>query len=218
MLTSNRLKALKKWTEENVCKGKMMKTMPENGDITKILRQEPPVYLGWWPKRRDETGAWVVTPYNVCPGILISPGLSYAQAEEEKRFDRYSHILRPKELGQTLTVTVLFSVYEPGTRYPGFVESAKAYNGMDMSLISEGTEEGLFALTDWMDEFKDKLLAQKTIPESDLTVDDAEITYSPYMDSEYIVDKRPIFYGFVTAKFNCYSRQQINEEVQDILK
>lgn len=218
MLTRNRLIALQKWTYENCAKGKMMKTLPENGDISVIRRQEPPVYLGWWPKRRDETGAWTVTPYNVCPGILISPGSGHAQADEEKRFDRYNNIRRPKELGQTLLVTVLFSVYEPGTRLPGFTASAKSEDGMDMSLITEGTEEGLFALTDWMDEFKDKLLAQKEIPGCDLIVDEATIEYSPYMDSEYIVDKRDCYYGFVTVKFNCYSQQQINNDIEDLLK
>lgn len=218
MLTRNRLLALKKWTIENVCKGKMLKTLPEDGDISKILRQEPPVYLQYWPKRRDETGAWVVTPYNVCPGIIISLGQGQAQAVQEQRFDRYNHINRPKELGQTLTITVLFSVYEPGTRLPGFIASAKSEDGMDLSKITEGTEEGLFELTDWMDEFKDKLLAVKKIPESDLIVDEATITYSPYMDSEFVVDKRDCWYGFVNVKFNCYSQQQINQEIQDILK
>lgn len=218
MLTRNRLLALQKWTYENVCKGKELKTMPENGDISVIQRQEPPVYVGYWPMRRDETGAWERTPYNVCPGVLISYGVGHARADEEKRFDRYNHIIRPKELGQTLTVSVLFSIYEPGTRLPGFAASAKSDEGMDMSLITEGTEEGLFTLTDWMDEFKDKILAQRTIPESDLIVDEAEITYSPYMDSEYIVDKRPIYYGFVQVKFNCYSNQQINTEVENLLK
>lgn len=218
MLTRNRLKALKKWTEENVCADREMKTMPENGDISVIKRQKPPVFLFLQPKRRDETGAWVESPVNVCPSILIAPGQSHAKNMEEQRFDRYNHISRPDELGQTLTVTVLFSVYEPGTRLPGFISGAKAIDGMDMRLITEGTEEGFFTLTDWMDEFKDKLIAAKQIPGSDLIVDEASVMYSPYTDSEYIVDKRDCYYGFVNVRFRCYSEQQINTEIEDLLK
>lgn len=221
MRTRQRLLALKKWTYETVCKGRVMKTPGRdkegNEDITVIARQEPVVYLGWQPTRPDITGDLQIDPTNVCPGILIAPSLSNVHYVEERRFDRYSNVHRPQELGQWLNVSVLFSVYEPGIRLPGFVESASSRSGLDISTFKDGTEEGLFTLMDWIDDFHESLLAVKSIPGSDLYVDETSITYSPYTESGFIVDKRPIYYGFVNVKFQCYSNEKNNSKINELL-
>lgn len=221
MRTRQRLLALKQWTYDTVCKGRSMKTPGRdkegNEDITVISRQEPKVFLGWQPSRPDAIGALRVDPLNVCPGILIAPSIANVKYVEEKRFDRYSDVHRPQELGQWLNVSILFSVYEPGIRLPGFVESASSEAGLDMSLIKEGTEEGLFTLLDWIDDFKDALVAAKSIPGSDLFVDEMNLTYSPYTESGFIVDKRPLYYGFVNAKFQCYSEGKANGTINEFL-
>ena len=121
---------------------------------------------------------------------------------EEKRFDRYNNVHRPQEMGQHLAVSILFSVYEPGVRLPGFVDSVGEKGaGLDTSLILEGTEQGLFTLMNWMDDCMEKLLGQKMIPKTDLFVQEDTVTYSLYTDQSYVVDRRPIYYGFVNVVF-----------------
>lgn len=217
MLTRQRLLALKAWAEKNLCEGREMKAPGENNLITEIRRQKPRVYLGWWPTMPDQTNLFSVDPYSVCPGILIAPTLADAKNMEEKRFDRYSNIHRPKELGQWFNVNILFSVYEPGIRLPGFAD--EMHKGkLDITKIKEGTEEGLFTLTDWMDDCISGLIAQQTIPNSDLFLDEASLNYAPYADSGFIVDKRPLYYGFINARFQCYADDRANSSLEEHLK
>ena len=113
---------------------------------------------------------------------------------------------------------VLFSVYEPGIRLPGFIDSANSATGLDMSLIQEGTEEGLFTLVNWMDDCIQALLAQKFIPDTDMFVNEATMVYSLYTDQSFVVDKRPLYYGFVTVDFNCYAEEGTNRSIDQYLE
>ncbi len=217
MRTTERLRGLKEWTYDSVCKGREYKAPAPDMDMTKIIRKEPSCYLGWAPSRLSK-GEFVTEAGTVCPGILIMPNQAYVKYTEEKRFDRYNNIHRPQEMGQHLSVSILFSVYEPGTRLPGFIDSAgENGEGMDMSLILEGTEQGLMTLMNWMDDFKIKLLEQKHIPNTDLYVEEDTITYSMYTDQNYVVDKRPIYYGFVNASFMCYVEEGQNPDFEKYL-
>ncbi len=218
MRTSERLRKLKQWIEKELCDGREMKAPPPDMDITEIVRQKPQCFLAWQPTRPDQTGHLLVDPINVCPGILVMPRASRAKYVEEKRFDRYNNIRRPQELGQTLSADILFSVYEPGIRLPGFIDSAESENGLDMSLLMEGTEQGLFTLTDWMDDCIEKLLNQKFIPQTDLFVNEASMLYSLYTDQSFVVDKRPLYYGFVTVDFSCYAEEGVNNSLENFLK
>lgn len=218
MRTSERLRALKQWTYDNLCRGREMKAPAQNMDITKMVTREPKVFLAWYPTRPDESGAYQVELAAVSPGILIMPSAAYAKCVEEKRFDRYSNIHRGQELGQGLNVSILFSVYEPGIRLPGFLDSADSPNGFDMSRLAEATEEGLFTLTNWMDDCVSGLLAEKVIPHSDLFLEEADLTYSLYTDQNFVVDKRPLFYGFVNAKFSCYADDRGNSSIEQYLQ
>lgn len=217
MRTTERLRKLREWIEAELCKGREMKAPADDMDITQIVRQEPRCYIGWSPTRHDVTGYVDSDMLNVCPGILIMPNASHAKAMEEKRFDKYSGVHRPQELGQTLSVSILFSVYEPGIRLPGFVDSAGSEVGIDLSLLQEGTEEGLFTLLNWMDDCIEKLLGQKFIPQTDLFVDEAKMVYSLYTDQNYVTDKRPIFYGFVNVDFYCYADEGTNRAIEQYL-
>lgn len=218
MRTSERLTKLKQWIIDELCEGREMKAPASDMDITKIKRQKPQCFIAWQPTRPDETGMLHVDPINVCPGILIMPRASTAKYVEEKRFDRYNNVHRPQELGQTLAVDIMFSVYEPGIRLPGFVESAKDGEGLDMSLFLEGTEQGLFTLTNWMDDCMERLLGQKFIPQTDLFVNEATVAYSLYTDQSFVVDKRPVYYGFVTVTFNCYAEEGTNRSIEKYLE
>lgn len=213
MRTSERLLRLKNWVEKELCAGRRMKMPAPDLDVAKIIRGEPKCFLAWQPTRMDTNGEMLIDAYSVCPGIQIMPKSGFIKYVEEKRFDRYNNISRPQEFGQTLIVDMLFSVYEPGIRLPGFVDSAESGRGIDMSLLKEGTEEGLFTLLDWMDECKEKLLALGNIPGTDLIMDNSTATYSMYNDGHYVVDKRPIYYGFVSAEFKCYANTAPNRDI-----
>lgn len=212
MRTEERLRKLRDWTFEAVCRGREMKAPSPDMDVTKILRQEPRAYLGWTPTRPDSTGLLTADPLNVCPGILIVPERANVKDIADKRFDRYNNIQRSREMGQWLNVSVLFSVYEPGIRLPGFAEKPS------VDKLVEGTEQGLFTLLNWMDDFKDRLLGEMTIPGTDLVLDESQFTYSPYEDNGMIIDKRPIYYGFVNVSFYCYAQAKPNRKIDQYLE
>lgn len=218
MRLTERLTNLKAWTIQNLCAGREMKAPGEKIDITDVQWREPSCYLGWAPTRVDKSGNLQEIPENTVPGILIMPNQAYAKYMEEKRFDRYNNINRAKQMGQHLAITFLFSVYEPGIRLPGFAASAgEMGQGLDTSLILEGTEEGLMTLMGWMDDCMTKLLGAKEIPNTDLFVDEESVTYSLYTDQKYIQDRRPLYYGFVNVDFGCYAEEAYNEEIEKLL-
>ena len=221
MRTRTRLMGLKKWLYEELCEGRNMKAPAPNMDIGKIERKEPKVYLGWAPARLDKTGLLQEDAASVCPGIIVMPNQAYVKYMEEKRFDRYNNVHRPPDMGQHFSCSILFSVYEPGVRLPGFIDSMdEKGGGLDLSLIKEGTEEGLFTLTDWMDDCMEKLLRDKSIPKTDLILPDnvmPGLTYSMYTDQNYVVDRRPIYYGFVNVDFACYAETGVNSEIRRLI-
>ena len=234
MRTRERLTGLKKWLTEELCAGREMKAPAPDMDIGKIIYREPECFIGWAPQRLDdETGQWHEQYQSSVPSITIMPNPGKIKAMEEKRFDRYNNIHRPKAMGQTLSVSMLFSVYEPGTRLPGFAftsrlqdridasvdnyPACKDQKGINMELIREGTQEGLFTLTDWMDECMERLLAANSIPGTDLFVDNESGMYSLYTDQSYVVDKRPLYYGFINIEFACYANEMLNGDVQRLL-
>lgn len=216
MTTRERLKALQKFLFNQLCESRKMKAPSENGDVTQIQMVQPPCFIGWAPTRKDASATYndIVS---AVPSITIMPNAGYAKAVEEKRFDRYNHINREEKLGQQLNISILFSVYDPGIRKEGFPGNLPD-GSVDMTLLEESTEQGLFTLTDWMDECVQKMLGIRIIPESDLMLVEESLTYGLYSDQEYIVDKRPLFYGFVNAKFNCYAEEKENKGVEELLK
>ena len=218
MRTRERLLGLKQWITHELCEGRNMKAPAPNMNIGEIVRQEPRCFLAWAPARMDQTGQLREDPASVVPGIIVMPNQSYGKYMEEKRFDRYNNVHRPPDLGQHLSVSILFSVYEPGVRLPGFIDSVgEKGKGLDMSLIKEGTESGLFTLVDWMDDCMEALLRDKMIPETDLFLEESTMTYSLYTDQSYVVDKRPIYYGFINVSFGCYANEGVNSNVNKLL-
>lgn len=219
MRTRQRLTALRDFVQKSVCAGRLMKTPARDQDgredITQISRQEPVARLGFYPMRPDSSGILRSDPLNVCPGILISQIPDNAKYVEDERFDRYAGIHRTQELGQWLNINFLFSIYEPGIRLPGFVQSAAT--GLDMSKFVEGTEEGVLTLADWIDDLKDELVAVSAIPGTDLIVSEKSITYGPLIESGYIADKRPIFYGNINVRFQCSSDHKDNKTIDQYL-
>lgn len=218
MRITERLTKLKQWVTDELCTGRVMKAPGPNMDISQIERQEPRCYLAWAPSRMDSTGNLRLDPASIVPGILIMPNPAFAKYVEEKRYDRYENIHREQELGQHINVSILFSVYEPGVRLPGFIDGA-ANNGknLDLDRIQEGTEQGLMTLMNWMDDCMSKLLGARFIPHTDMFVEEATMMYSLYKDQEYVVDKRPIYYGFVNVSFACFANETINPQIESLL-
>ena len=217
MTSRERLEALEKWLYENACRGKQLKAPAEDGDITKATYQEPRVFVGFMPQRADETGFYVDSdPLNVAPGILLMPGLMQAKNQEEKRFDTYRNVHRPKALGQSEAYSILLVVYEPGVRLPGFQEAAEKGEGYT-KYLAEGTREGLFTLLDWKDEIIRKILGAKGIPESDLITDEENIQFTPYTEGGYIADKRPYYMGILDVVFYGYADEGRTRAVEGLL-
>jgi len=216
MRTTERLRCLKTWAEQELCAGRLMKAPASNFLIANAQTVEPRCFIGWTPMRPDTTGRKQDDPVNVAPSILVMPSVSKGKFMEALRFDRYDEIRRPKELGQTLAISMLFSVYEPGVRLPGYIESVEA-GEEDMSLLMEGTEQGLFTLFNWMDDCVQELLGRKVIPNSDMIVNEETIFYSLHSDSQYIQDKRPVYYGFVNVEFQCYAEEGVNRTIEQYL-
>lgn len=217
--TSERLRKLKQWTYDELCKGRKLKTPASKFDIAQIAYKEPVVYLAWAPMQLDKSGRLQqAETYSTCPSITIMPTQSYAKYMEEKPGDRYANIHRPQDMGQHLGVQLLFMVYEPGVRLPGFIDSTDEHGaGLNMGLMEEGTEQGLITLMNWMDDCMEKLLGVRAIPDTDLFVEDAAMTYSLYTDQSYVVDKRPLYYGFVTVSFGCYATDKPNPDILEML-
>lgn len=215
MRTYERLEAFRKWTYETVCRGKLMKTPAKDANVMHVSRQEPQAFVAWFPTRKDEHGYDANSPLNTVPSVLIMPTESYSKYVEVFRKNTEWKIHRPEEMGHGLNCQVLFSVFEDGVRLPGFVETAGKY---DMSLIKEGTQDGLRTLLDWMDEFQEALLATKVLPGTDLMVMEATMTYGLHRDGQYVSDKRPIYYGIVEVGFNCHADEAApNQEIASLL-
>jgi hypothetical protein len=212
MRTTERLTKLKKWLTDELCTGRKLKVPPTDGDITKIETREPRCYLAWYPKRADTTEGAAEAELSVCPSILVMPNPARARSTEEKRNDRFSGVNRPKDLSQMLSVSLLFCVWDPGARLPGFAESEG-----DVTLLTEGTEQGLFTLYNWMDDCVQLLLSQKIVPGTDLSVSDESVAASLYMENGFVSDKRPLYYGFVNVDFICYSGAGVNPEIEKLL-
>ena len=217
MRTEERLRKLRDWTFQTVCQGRQMKAPAPKMDISKVVRQEPKAYLGYAPTRPDISMYSEVDPLTAAPGIIIAPAIGDVHYMEEKRFDRYNHVHRPADMGQSLTVQNVFMVFEDGVRLPGFIDAVEKGEEFPMKLLREGTEEGLFTLTNWMDDYKDALLSAGSIPETDLVVNDEAFDYGWYSDQKTISDRRPVFIGMVTVKFQCYA-DHLNYEIQDLIR
>ena len=217
MRTEERLRKLRDWTYETVCKGRIMKAPAPNMDVSKIVRQEPKAYIGYAPTRPDLSLYSDVDPLTAAPGIILAPATGEVHYMEERRFDRYDKVHRNKDMGQSLIVQAVFMVFEDGVRLPGFIDALERGEEFPMDKIREGTEEGLFTLTNWMDDYKDALLSQGTIPGTDLVVNDEAFDYGFYSDQKTISDRRPVFIGMVTTKYQCYA-DHFNREIHDLLK
>lgn len=206
-----RLRKTKDWIYEELCKGRDYKVPVNNAregygaDISNFTRGEPSVFLAWQPMRPDNPGQVLSSdPYNIAPSITIMPTQGFIRYLEEHRFDRYSGIKRPQDMGQTLGMQFLFTIYEPGIRYPGFAESLKS-GQPDMSLLKDGTEAGLQQLVDWMEDLTELVLRERNVPNTDLILEDDTAVYSLYTDQNYVKDMRPYYYGFVNITWRCYA-------------
>ena len=187
MTTRQRLEALGKWAEERLCRGREYKSPDPDGDITRVKLTEPKVYLGWFPGRGPRTEDWEEAT-NEAPGILIAPGTTCGKKVEVRRFDENSRVRRPPELGQTVQISMMFCIYEPGVRKAGCEEMAEA-------------------------EEQDT----RCIPGSDLILQEENLTYGLYQDVGYIVDRRPFYYGFLNATFNAYAGEEPDAGVAELL-
>lgn len=215
MRTWERLRKTKAFFEKELCQGREFKCpKPSTGqnaiygpNITDFTMAEPRAFLAWQPARPSEAGKVDSRdPISIAPSITIMPNAAYVRYTQEHRFDRYQKISRTQDMGQSLTLQILFSIYEPGVRYPGFADGMDAGHP-DMSLLKDGTEPGLQTLVEWMDDAMELILRERTVPGTDLVLEDDNFMYSLYSDQAYIQDRRPLYQGFLNVEFKCYANQ-----------
>lgn len=207
MLTSARIEAVRAWCEEELCNGRTMKSPGKGGKATEVQYVKPRAFAGFQPRRRGREQEM----FSVAPSITIMLAPSQAMRDREKRFDKYSGIHRANELGATMALQFLFTVYEPGDRNEDFAQTG-SYDD-----IEEPGAMGYYLLLDWMDELRELLMGVGTIPKTDLAVNTGEVYYAPFMSENTVVDRRPVYNGFVTAEFNTYVGGAPNERVRDLL-
>jgi len=213
MKTRQRLIGLRDWLQATVCDGRKMKAPPNSMDTLDFTYQDPKVYIGFAPQRPnpfDPSGDRV----SVAPSIIVMPNPAKQAYIEEKRWDRFDKIRRNKEMGQHFNVTMLCTVYEPGVRDAAFAME----DNIDVKHIDEGTEQGIFTLSDWMDDIRDRLLSQQFIPNTDLFLDAESLIEAFYTDENYIVDKRPLYYGYVACDFGCFAERHEQNPIDDFLR
>lgn len=213
MRTWERLRKVKAFFEAELCAGREFKIpAPATGQnarygpsITDFTMGEPKVFLAWQPARPEEPGKVEPSdPISVAPSITVMPTAAYVRYVQEHRLDRYQKVHRTQDMGQSLALQILFTIYDPGVRLPGFADSMDA-GTPDMSLLLDGTEPGLETLVNWMDDAMELLLRERTVPGTDLTLEDDNFMYSLYTDQSYIVDRRPLYQGFLNVEFKCYA-------------
>ena len=210
MTTAERLKVLQEWLYKECCEGREMKCPNPDGIVADVTYEEPTVFIGFYPTRTDETGI-KENPISTVPSLLIMFGQGFAERMQEQRFDRYSGIHRPKELGGTIPIAILFATYDPGDRMERFEDVPSP------EFLVESTEQGLFTLTNWMDDVKAKLLGTVCIPGTDMFLWKDTLSYSPLTESGQIVDKRPFYYAFINCEFGLYSDRAINARTADLI-
>ena len=213
MRTWERLSKMRDFLQREICDDREYKCpVPQTGangqygpQIIDFTRDKPRVFIGFQPMNPNEPGrADPSDPFSVCPAITIMPSPSYARYVEEKRFDRYNKFHRTQDMGQGCVVQILFSIYEPGVRHPGFAEGLES-GEPDMSLMKDGTDAGLMTLFNWMDDAIELLLRERGVPGTDLILEDDTLIDSLFTDQSYVVDRRPLYYGFLNVEFKGFA-------------
>lgn len=221
MTTYERLEELRAFVYERLCKDREMKTRGVNDED--VAYTEPKAFIGLYPRQMMDQGS-----YGCSPSVLIVPLSGYARnieerfdcGGEERRFDRYmekrcsaraaegrrtgsfENVSRPQDLGRTLRVQFVLSVYDPGIR-----ETGKPL---------DGDGDGLRTLLTWMDELERKLLGEANI--GDLYVWDESIRSGPKTEEGTLVDTRPVWTGTLSCTFGTLSYPKQNSKIQEMLE
>lgn len=200
-----RLKLLKQFCYESVCRGKRMKA-PQNGpdgrsDDLLVAEKEPEVFIGMYPRRKNGREREAT---RVAPSILFIPGTSLAERYREKRWDKYQNVKRQREMSAELNAQFLFTMYDPGLRIG--------------ETIADNTEDAILSLVDWMMEWQRTLIGNKgRIAGTDLFVYDDSTVWSLLSNDESLDDRRPYYFGVVQASFGHYSNKTTDPELESIL-
>lgn len=203
MLTDERMECLRGWVERKCCCGKLMKA-PQGKDDLSAQLVVPQCYKYFYPKRRADAS---VEAANVAPSILVVPLIDEAQNMEEKRFDRYANVSRPKDLGERQSVQFIFTTYEPGE-----VKRDGAF-----TTLEDTGSKGTAALLTWMDELKELLLSNHNVPDSDMYLLYDTIRGGLRTDMNAVMDLRPYYQGILLATFGAKSAEISDPAVDELL-
>lgn len=206
-----RVEALAKWVQETCCKGRMMKTPAAGGSDYAVEWSEPRCFAGNFFPQMTADGK-----YSVAPSILVMYAGGDGAGDTSEYLDSRQKINRPDEMGETLQVQLIHTIYNPPTRTgerngEGKCDPKKALDWND------ACDEGSMVLLDWLDDTKAALLGAYSIPGCDLVVKRKTVRWEPLMENGAVADRRPFYLGVVAVTFETVTREDMNETIHDIL-
>ena len=85
--------------------------------------------------------------------------------------------------------------------------------------MREGTQQGVKTIFGWMDDCKELLLARQLHSgHRPVSARGRMRLTALYTDQNFIVDKRPLYYGVMNVAFGCYADDGRNSELDEFLK
>lgn len=203
-----RLEKVRDWARKKLCTGRQMKT-PGKNDYD-IVWAEPRCFLCTYPTAVKED------LINVAPGLLLLAGGGYGASDTSEYLDNRSGIDRSKDMGATLSMQFVHVIYDPGERTGIRKEDGRA-DPKQALIIDENADNGALTVIDWMDDTMAALIGAKSIPGTDLIVNEKTVRFNPLTENGAIADRRPFYLGIVTVDFNSVTRGDNNNEIEAIL-
>ena len=204
---SERMRALREWVYTRCCKGRTMKTPVVRGRDLDVAWREPKCFGGdFYPARALDRR----NPYSIAPSILVARISHTPYAETMEYLDSRIKVSRPKELGNTLTINLIHTVYEPGER----TESGGG-DPHEALATDESIDTGSLILGQWMEDTAAELAAALSV--AGMAVKRSSIVIEPLIENEAVSDRRPLYLGVVQATLVGVDRELPNPEISALL-
>lgn len=201
-------RAFRDWVYEHCCKGRRMKTPVPRGRDYDVKWTEPRCFGGdLYPVRVLDRR----NPYSITPSILIEAVSHTPYAGTAEYLDSRQKVSRPKDLGNTMTLNLIHSLYEPGER----VREATDGDPHELLLTDEEMDTGSMLLWQWMEDTAAALQAALNV--AGMTAKAESILIEPLTENEAVSDRRPLYMGVVQVVLVGLNRQMPNPEISALL-
>lgn len=205
---SQRMRAFRQWVYENCCKGRKMKTPVVRGRDVDIAWSEPRCFGGdFYPYRVLDRK----NPYSIAPSILVTRISHAPHAETMQYLDSRQKVSRPKELGNTITLNLIHTIYEPGER----TQDGTDGDPHEVFLTDEDMDMGSLILGQWMDDTAAALASALSV--AGMTVNKESILIEPLIENEAVSDRRPLYLGMVQVTLVGLNREELDPAIRAML-